>query len=694
MKFLTMLARFLGLAKVEQKDNKVDLSEEQQNKLKSLLGTAEAATLIEQANNELAGVADAQTQLREVQSQLATANQENQAVTAQVENLTTQVSTLQSEVADKNKVIEKLADSPETIVEAVNTGPAVVFGAGKIVAVAGFLMGLQGQVFAMDRPWNARAVAGLSAPATDFKNDMVINTLNEDIKGFVAEYPSKFDSIFDKKYNLPELWKQNTIFGVSDRLLSATISVEEVTQPRKAIWVAKGGVTIKPEVMEVKPTQIDLQFNYWTLQALENSWLHNFNKEGSQAYKMSFIEFLIVKYLEKARSEDADVLVRGVFSEKPENYDKPVSYLIRNNGVLKILFNARDIDKKYRAFYLGELTESNVCDYIDNMIQSLPIDVRNMDLQMDLAPYWIRKYQTRDRELYGGNNDFTGLIKNPRDYPNIEFVPVVQLEGSKFIFVTFKDNVKPLEFLPEEKSKLTFEKFLRDVYAFADYKLGIGLNHIGLETTDDNPLKYELQAVWSNFEPLFDKNFFIPVFDFGNGVVNANHNRITPTPDFTTDINSIKGNIGNYLFIRGNISLPGNTKVKKNSELVLTSTDFDLKSGGTLTLIKQGNTWKEVSRTTAPETVTNQVEFNDTTIDYADSDKFIYMGDAAVDLASIAGGSEGNTIRIFGGAASDSALSVKTLGNIKVASTYVMDSHAKWIDLIFIDGFWNEVSRG
>lgn len=685
MKFLTMLAGLLGLASVPQKDNKVDLSDELKTKIDGLLGAVEASTLVEQANLELAGVADAQTQLRQVQGQLETTTQQATAATAQVQTLT-------QELANSQQVIAQLADAPETIVESL-TAVKPNFGAGRIVAIAGFLMGMQGAVFSMDRPWNARAVAGMSAPQTDFKSDLVINTLNEDIKGFVAEYPTKFETLFEKKYNLPELWKQHTIFGVADRLVSATISVEEVTQPRKAVWVAKGGVTIHPEVMEVRPTQIDLQFNYWKLQALETSWMHQFNREGSQAYKMSFIEFLIVKYLEKARSEDADVLVRGVFSEKPADYDKPVTYLIRNNGVFKQLFDARDITKKYRPYYLGELTEQNVCDYIDKAIQALPPDIRNMDLQLDIAPYWIRKYQTRDREIYGGNNDYEGLVKNPRDYPNIEFVPVLQMEGSKFMFITFKDNVKPLEFKPEEKSKLTFERFLRDVYAFADYKLGIGVNHIGLVTGDDNPLKYELQAVWSNTEPLFDKNFFIPVFDFSSGVVNANHNRISPTPDFVTNIVSIKGNVGKYLFIRGNISMLGNTLVKKNAELLLAS-DFDLKSGGTLSLIKVGDKWKELSRTTTPETVSDQIEFSDTTIDYTDSDKFIYMGAAAADLAEIKGGSEGNTIRIFGGAAAGSALTVKDAETINVDSNYVMDSHAKWIELIFLDGKWNEVERG
>ena len=693
MKWLTMLAGLLGVTAVDQKDNKVDLSEAEKTKLDGLLGTDELATMIEQANLELAGIKDAKAQLQTVKADLATATAANATASQQVTDLTSQVSGLQQTVAQQNQQIQTLANADENIVEAANAIPKVAFGAGKIIAVAGFLMGLQGSVYAMDRPWNARIVAGMSAPQTDFKNELVLNTLNEDIKGFVAEYPTKFEALFEKRYNLPELWKQNTIYGVADKLVSAIISVDEVTQPRKAVWIAKGGVSIKPEVMEVRPTQIDLQFNYWKLQALETSWMYQFNKEGSQAYKMSFIEYLIVKYLEKARSEDADVLVRGVFSEKPEDYDKPVSYLIRNNGVFKQLFDARDVTKKFRAFYLGELNEQNVCDYVEKVIMSLPLDVRGMDLQWDWSPYWIRRYQTRDREINGGNTDYKELVKNPRDYSNIEFVPLAQLEGSKFLFITFKDNIKPLEYKPEEKSKLTIERSLRDVYAFADYRLGIGVNHIGLQTDDENPLKFELQAVWSNSEPIFDKNFYIPVFDFKNGVVEANHNRITIAPDFSTDITDIKGNIGNYLFIKGNISLAGSVNVKNNAKLVLTA-DFDLKTGGTLTLVKVGDTWKEISRTTAPETITTQLEFTDATIDYANSDRFVYTGDTAIELASIEGGSEGNTIRIFGGEAAGSALTVKTVGNIKVASNYVMDSHARYIDLIYLEGVWNETARG
>ena len=132
---------------------------------------------------------------------------------------------------------------------------------------------------------------------------------------------------------------------------------------------------------------------------IETNWLNQFNREGTQAYKMTFIEYLITQYLMQARSEDANVLVNGVYVETPEGYDTAVSYLLRNDGVRKLLFDARLLNK-YRPFEnLGTPTEANIVDYIHKMIQSLPDDVRTSPLQLDLAPFWIRAYKTRDEQL-------------------------------------------------------------------------------------------------------------------------------------------------------------------------------------------------------------------------------------------------------------------------------------------------------
>lgn len=706
MKFWTMLVGLLGVQTLATKEGKPELSAEEQSKLNTMLGEENAATLIDQVTAELAGVEDAKTQLQNAKQSASEEAAKVTALNAKITELETAKKVLETQVAT-------LSEQPEDNPSAQpagnvgstlrNVGAAVAFlgtlgtsalWGGPVQAVGSQLMGEENILWNLDRPWNARALGGISFVATDFRKDVVIERLNGDLEDFIRQNPSKIESIFTTYFNLPDLWKAQTIYGVADRLTSATITVTEVTQPRKGKWLPKGSASIKPEEMRVRPAQIDLQFDYLEMAKIETNWLNSFNREGTYAYKMTFIEYLLSHYLMQARSEDADVLVRGVFVPTPDDYDYPVSYLLRNDGVLKLLFDAK-LEGKYRPYDLGLPTYAGIVDYVDNMIQTLPDDVRTMPLQLVASPTWIRNYKKRDEELRGQNTNYTGYPQNPRDFANIVFVPVVQLEGSDVMFITTQDNIKPLEFKPEEKSLLTIEKDRRTVYAFGDYRIGIGFNHIGLVTDAADPLKFRKQIVWSNNVPLFKADFFASFYDEGTGVVEVAHNRVQPARGFATDITKFVGDVGPILIIKGDITLATAVNVKDNADIALAGdADFNLKSGGTLTLVKQANgTYAEVSRTTAPETVSSLVNFTGTSIDYADGNQFIYKGTSAQSLADIAGGTEGNTIRIYGQATN--TITVATVsGKIKTNSSYAINNPAKYMDLVKVGGLWVEMGRG
>lgn len=711
-KWTKMLADLLGMKTAPAlKDGIVELSQEQQNSLEEQLGAADMASLIAQVTGELSDVAAVATQLAAARENEAAQATQLEALTQRITELTAQNTTLTTQVA---ALAEQPEDNPSAqpianagagvgsimrnavaaagIVLATTLGTSALWG-GEIKAVGNQLMGETGQLWSIDRPWNMRATKGASFVATNFNNDITIERLNGDLEDFIRQNPSKIDNIYMQYYNLPELWKSNTVFGVADRIVTATITVTEVTQPRKDKWLPKGSASIKAEEMRVRPAQIDLQFDYKKMVQIETNWLNQFNREGTQAYKMTFIEYLITQYLMQARSEDANVLVNGVYVETPEGYDTAVSYLLRNDGVRKLLFDARLLNK-YRPFEnLGTPTEANIVDYIHKMIQALPDDVRTSPLQLDLAPFWIRAYKTRDEQLRGTNNNYDGYPQTPRDYPNIQFVPVVQWEGSDIMVITTPDNIKPLEFKPEEKSMLTIEKDRRTVYVFGDYRLGIGFNHFGLVADKSDPLRFRKQIVWSNNVPLFRADFFVSFYDEGTGIIDVAHNRVQPGAGFTTDIIKINGNVGNILIIKGDITLATAVNVKDNADIDLTA-DFNLKSGGTLTLVKQANgTYKEVSRTAAPEKVSSVVNFTNTSFDYNAGNEFAYKGLAAVTLAEILNGTEGNTVRIYGQAVN--TLTVNTVaGKIKTNSSALLDTEAKFIDLVKVDGLWVEMGRG
>lgn len=691
MKFKMYLLQLLGIATLTTQDNKVSLSAEDSADLEASLGAEKAQQLIDQVNLELANVESVSAQLEAVQLASVAKDATIAEVTQSLTEVSAAAQSQSATIAEQAATIATLKDEPILEGSPVKTALGTAKTVLSRVSIAASMLFAQGTYGNVDRPWNARAVNGISM-ATDFSKQVNIDRLYGDIEDFTRENPQALQEIYNEYFDLPELWKSHTVFGVKDVLTSAVITVGEVTQPRKAHWIPKGKVNISAEEMRVRPAQIDLTFKYWELQAFETNWLNTmFNKEGTQAYKMTFIYYVLEKYAKKARAEDAEVLVRGVYVPTPEDYLAPVSFLLRNDGVTKIVYDARE-DGKYRPFNMGVPTRANILDYIEEMIGYIPEAIRSQPLQLVSGTHIPKWYKQRDYEVNGEKTDYIGYPKTPRDYENIQFVTDTRLNGSNLILITFLDNIKPLEYLPNEKNMWTIEKDRRDVHAFMDYRLGIGIQHIGLKVDASHPQKYSMQAIWTNNVAMFESSFFVNGYDDASGILKAAHYQVQVVQNFTTDIVNIESHAGKLISIKGDISLAGNIKVKRNATLLLDTSDFDLKTGGTLTLLQQNDgKWKEVSRTTAPETLPTSKTFNTLNVLYSGATEFKYEG-ATGTLLSISEGQQGNRVRIYG---SENALTVSDVaGKIDVASDAVLDSDTKFIDLVSVNGIWVEAGRG
>ena len=698
-KFQGILASLIGWTALKTKDGQIDLSEEEKGSLFEKLGEEDATLLITTANEELSEVKSAKDQLAELKTQIAeAATQATGNPDASAADLASKISALETKVQEQNELINKLKDEPETPSSA-GTMRKLAVAAGLATAVfaeGGQILGLTGDHYKVEgRSWNERLI-NPSLAATDFTNELVIDQLNRDFQGWVANYPSEIKSLFRDMATLPAHWR--VISGVSDRMLTASIVVGEVTQPRKANWISKGAASIKAEVLRVFPVQIDLTFSYWQLQAIETNWLNSFNKEGSQAYKMSFVQFLLVEHIKKARQEDRKVALLGVHVETPEQHERPVSYILRGDGILKQAHDAR-IANKYRPFNVGLPTTSNILDYVNDMVLALPAEVRNENLQFILSPFWQRAYKNKYEETYNQATDYSGKIDYVKDYPNIKFVALEDLEGSDVMLITFWDNIVVMENIPAEKDLLTFEKSKRDINVFGDYKFGAGIVHIGHQAQLGSAEQFVVQSLWSNNVPFFNADFAVPFYGYeGTGVVEAKFNKIYPDESNTVDITQIMGNVGNYLVVKGNPSLAASLKLKHGAgKLVLAgSADFELKSTGYITLVKTAeNVYKEIGRVATAPVTDAKVSFTGTAIDYTAGTEFIYTGASTATLADILNGAEGNVVRIYGGAAAGNALTIADVaGKIDVASSYVMDTNAKFMDLIFVNGVWTEMARG
>lgn len=711
-KFLATTAAFitslLNIKDIPVADAKVGFDEEQKMKIQAALPKGTSFEQLEEAFNK--EITDAlkneqnDEQLSEVQREIkdllkATGLTETELKSVIKDesspdsSLSEQIQQLKGKFQEQDKLIQKLIndDEPDTPV-ASEKGK----GSMKIAHSATHLYASGKDFDAFEgRNWNKRA-AGLTTSATDYTDGATIEKLNGDMDLYFRENPDSIRSLHRDNFGLPAFWPKR--FNVVDIIASGTIVTAEVSQARKLPWLPKNKQLIKPEEGKIYPVQIDLEYVGFFLQQIEASWLNMMNKEGSQPYKEHFVRFLVSEIDKKARVEDRISSINGVFVETPEDATTPAKFINRQNGLLYQLWKARDVDQKYKDFSVGTPTTANIVDYVDDMINRLPLEVRTSPgLVFYLSPYWLKSYKRRYEQLHGTQNDYIGYPKNPKDYNNIDFEVLEDMEGLDFMFITFNDNIEILENVPAEKSMYKFEYLKRIIYIWADYKLGIRMIHIGNKIKAGDPLEFKVQTVWSNNVPVFKNDFFIPLYDDTTGEVVVSFNKLKVESEWATDITDLKGlTPGTVVKIQGNTNMTSAKNVISNvAKIELTGGSFNLKSGGTLTLfVQESGIPKEVSRTTAPETAAPEaaVNFDATTIDAQTGSEFNYTGTDAKTLTDILNGVDGKSIVINGH--TGGALTVSSVtGKISVASTALLDADGDYIELVKVDGVWYEVDR-
>lgn len=706
MAALMMVA--LGIKNLPIEDRKLKFTEEQEAKLKEALGVdISLEEVVQKMNQELAEAAAAEdakndnqlTDLREearkmllshglAEEAISEAIDNPQAANGETKQLLTGLIQMSKSMDQKiQKLIrEPEADVPEKVVEAAKNA-VIKHSDTHLFASNKAYDSFDG------RPWNKRA-AGITTSATDFSDRTQVEKLNGDLELYYRENPDEVKSLIRDNFGLPAFWPKR--LKVDDRVSTATIVTAEVTQARKLPWLPKNKQRIEAEEGKIYPVQIDAEWIGFDLQKMESSWLNFLNQEGSQPGKMSFVRFLLSELDKRARIEDRVSSIKGIYVKTPDDAATPGRTLARQDGLLYQIWKAIHITKKLRPFNLGMPTTINIVDYIDSMIKALPDDVRNMSgLHLYLSLDWLQAYKRRYEQIHGTYSNYTGYPTNPKDYSNIIFTPLVDLTGTDTMFITFDDNIEILENIPAEKSKYTFETLKRIFYVYADYKLGIRLVHIGATVKDGDPDEFKVQSIWCNDVPLFPADYFVNIYDDTTGKPNLPYNNVEVDADWDTDITQVTGTYeGQIIRIKGNTAASGKVKHGSGKIVLAGSTDFNLDSGGTLTLIAGANNLlTEIKRTNGPESTTEKViEFNETSIDANEGNIFQRAGTGNKTLAAILNGVEGQIIVVKGIATHTTTIN-DVVGNIEVTAEAVLADPADFVQFIKVDGVWTEIDR-
>ena len=610
-----------------------------------------------------------------------------------------------------NQTIETMAQQPELDAPARNMGAnlATVGMSALIMATSATqLFGFSSTEFSRNRPWNNRAaleIAGKTAAVTDFSDSSTIARLNDDLKEYYVKNPQVLRELRKDTFGLPAFWPK--VFNVVDMLSDAVIDVANVTQGRKPEWSPNPDFFIGAEKRKNYPVQIDIEFSGYQLQKLETAWLNSiFDMDGSSPYKMSFIAYLVQKIDAQARLEDRISSINGVYVFKPAGIKSKGYFLNRQNGLRAQLFQFRDIAKKIVPFTstLGDITAANAYDYIKAMVLNLPHDIRmSTGMKMYLPQEILNWYREGYKQANGTLNDYAGnIVNSPEGYGNIEFVVLTDLEGSKLIFITDENNIEILEDVPNEKSIYRMEYLKRITYIHADYKQTAAFVFAGFTLPKDSNFLGQAQYIWMNDAPCFSENFYVPMYgSLMSGAVEVNFNRIKTDINLLSDVVTLASGlaVGQIVKIVGNTGQLTNSKIKKmtvgnGGNLDLVSTDFDPKTGGTLTLLVTATGFKELARTGAPvEASVSSNEFTTTALDANTGNEFAYKGTSAVTLADILNGVEGKEIIIYGQATNTLTVD-SVVGKILISgSAAVLDGPAKSITLKKFDGVWTEIAR-
>jgi len=714
-KTVAMLLALFGVADlpVNAETKQMELTSEQEELAKKFLGKTYEEVKAE-INKELKESLDANFDLKAVEDELAAARkqaallaEENGGDTNRDKNPNAENPKLSVDAQ-----IKALSEQHEALVKKLMAES--VGDTGKVINLNGVKQmrthsstHLNASGFEFDafekRTWNAIAAGVITAGSSDFNQNVDIPLLQGDIEHFVRQNPKSLESIFDDIEGLPKDWAKQT--GIIDRVVNGLITPSEVTQGDNGTWQPKGKVLIEAEAGQVFDKKIDITMTGAKLKQIEKSWLTFMNgSDGSHPWKTTFVGFLLGEYIKQAALDSRIAQINGIYVKTPDGLTG--DNVNSQNGLRWLWWYFRDVEKKYKPFDIGEPTPENIVDYVEQMISGIPEHKRNQQgYEIQLSHAWLKLYRSRAGELYQLNyNTDSGKYEYkesyPVDRPNFKFQPLLDQTNTKFIGITKSKNVEELQYLEKEKNQFTLTRDKRDTNIFADFKEGIRFIQVGRILQAGDPKEFEYQMLYSNTAPIFASDVKVPLFDKDSTVVELKYPQYYPhmrivQNDYSTNITSIiGGKPGMVVSITGLATLGANRLVVDGGNLNLTA-DFQLNTGGTLTMIVLADgTLKELSRTTAPATAApTDKSFATGIIDAKEGTVFRFTGGATTAITSIINGVEGKQITIYGTDAAGVDVTLSDVGNINVDSNCTLGVATHYIQLSFVNGVWYETKR-
>ena len=694
-KLIATLLAILGYTALEAVDGKVTLSKEDVEKIQNAhqekFGTELTLEGLAFDNEDHASFAEAEiTQIEAALGKEAPAastpddeseeDEEKNILKANVKTLSDKIKKLEASQKKAQANIIKLGASSEEDLNPTPVGGKIVLGHSKTHL---FASGKEYDKISSNRPWNQRAYEGKSISAA--YTDVDITKVNEDLGAYYRENKTAMISFLRAKNRLPSFW--NTVSNVQDEIVYSKAFTGEVTQSRKKKWLPKGSFEFQPEIAKVYPIQIDLEIQGYELQSMETSWLNHLemvSKEGSKAYKMSFVAFMAAEFLKKAAEEDQIGHIRGVHIPTADDATEAGMAIFKQRGLFKGIIEAQK-RRVYKTYDLGVPTAANIVDYVESFVMTVPEYWRDMPgMVLYMSNYWIEKYYKRKKLEDGVMPTYDPNKSTVERHENIRLVGLPFTNDSGFMFITTDDNISLLENIPKEKSLLNISTFQRDISLFGDYKIGIHVWAYGYEYAAGAEMSDDKQIFFSNDVEILP-DLYVPLADKETTPSVKYHTSLKTAENTgaTAITNILDASTGDFIYLKGN-------KGANPSTIAAAAAKFDLEADITLdenTLIllyKRGaDDFVEIERWDVSLSNTVFLAPNATTVDASKGKHFVTTANTgATAITDILNAVDGDVYVIEGGSATNATTIAKS-GKFSRITDAMTLAVGEWIKVRF-----------
>lgn len=453
-RIFAIIASFLGLQSLATKDGKVELTEDQQKKIKDTFGkTFLEALLAADADKDAAS---------DIFNQMVKASSEKDA----------EIAKLKADKAQLQKSVQELTKEPESDIKPNGVAGAPTKGTFAI------------NPSAKHNLLAARALtegyARVFADAGDSSASIDVSDLNAELvgampKGYKLEILAQriYNGFEDAKYFV----KENTN---TDYKATAAI-VTEVSQQFTPKWTPKGSGKFTPLTIKYRRHKINV-----LLQPADilNSWLTYLWEQGKTNAEMPIVKYMIEQHILPKVADDITLSMvgKGKFvdhSAGVSDGDAGSAAKDSMDGIETILVDGlSNPDCKINFFKNAidildpNVTDAQVIAYVDSFVDALsPLFAKHLVLHC--SPEFLTRYKRADFAI---NGKYTGDENNGKvRFTAFTLEPMESMYNSPILFATPKENMAMLIDLSKaEKCINKIEEVNYDVKIFGEYSLSVG----------------------------------------------------------------------------------------------------------------------------------------------------------------------------------------------------------------------------